>query len=461
MGRRQCAVMRGGADNVAEGRAPRGRPAQGLPPPSPHSQAVPAVADSGKITLPSVLRCPEPRAPGLSRRAHAEYGYAVPVAPAAADGRPCCRRRLGRPAGSCGRRGHAARHTARPQDVRRLPRLLFTTQYSLLTYYCSLLTAWYLLLLTELYRCAADRAYSASSNRVALRRPQGSGRTRTKPESRQDLGMMLPPAPAPERRGGSPKLRSSSVQQQIRVQRAVQQLTPVVDKRRASRPLPEGLPPSLDTRPGSASSLGLALEAAPSPMRRLDSGSLDKRTSSLSSSGRSSRHERPSSPPPSPPAEAPPEQPQPAGRMEERLSRAFAREEAHAFQRASLAASLDAGSRAAENSAATRNWMGAGAKELVSAAVASASSDTAEAEMSPELKEKEEARELDLTGKGVVRVRLHGAHDLKPSDDPHREDRPWLGKKDLSDPYCTLGLHETEHRGTACHKTKPSPDPDH
>ena len=74
--------------------------------------------------------------------------------------------------------------------------------------------------------------------------------------------------------------------------------------------------------------------------------------------------------------------------------------------------------------------------------------------------EKEEARELDLTGKGVVRVRLHGAHDLKPSDDPHREDRPWLGKKDLSDPYCTLGLHETEHRGTACHKTNPSPDPD-
>ena len=149
MGRRQCAVMRGGADNVAEGRAPRGRPAQGLPPPPPHSQAVPAVADSGKITLPSVLRCPEPRAPGLSRRAHAEYGYAVPVAPAAADGRPCCRRRLGRPAGSCGRRGHAARHTARPQDVRpayRAYSLLRNTHCSRITAHCSLLGTYYCLL---------------------------------------------------------------------------------------------------------------------------------------------------------------------------------------------------------------------------------------------------------------------------------------------------------------------------
>jgi hypothetical protein len=219
--------------------------------------------------------------------------------------------------------------------------------------------------------------------------------------------MMLPPAPATERRGGAPALRSA-VQQQILVQPAVQQRMPVVDKRRASRPLPKGLPPSLDTRRGTASPLGLTLEAAPSPMRRLSSGGLDRSTNGLSSSGRSSRRERPGSPPPSPPADEPPEQPQPPRTLRR-------------------------------------------------------SKTAAEVEMSPELKEKEEARELkeearelDLKGKGVVRVRLHGARDLRASDDTTKD-----GKKDLSDPYCTLGLHETEHRGTACHKTNPSPDPDH
>ena len=246
---------------------------------------------------------------------------------------------------------------------------LLTTHYSRTTAHCSLLGTYYDLLC---YRYAANRAYTASSSRVALRRPQGSGRIRTKPDSPQDLGMLLPPAAAPERRGGTPALRSA-VQQQILIQRAVQQLTPAVDKRRASRPLPKGLPPSLDTRRGTASPLGLALEAAPSPLRRLSSGGLDRSTSGLSSSGRSSRRERPSSPPPSPPAEEPPEQPQPADPMEERLSRAFAREEARAFERASLAATLAASSRAAENSAATQSWMGAGATVLASAAVTSAS----------------------------------------------------------------------------------------
>ena len=50
----------------------------------------------------------------------------------------------------------------------------------------------------------------------------------------------------------------------------------------------------------------------------------------------------------------------------------------------------------------------------------------------------------------MVRVRLHGAQDLKAADDTTRD-----GIKDLSDPYCTLGLHETEHRGTPCHATNP------
>ena len=49
---------------------------------------------------------------------------------------------------------------------------------------------------------------------------------------------------------------------------------------------------------------------------------------------------------------------------------------------------------------------------------------------------------------GVVRVRLHGASGLKPMDDTTRD-----GVLDLSDPYCTLHLHETEHRGATCRKT--------
>ena len=53
-----------------------------------------------------------------------------------------------------------------------------------------------------------------------------------------------------------------------------------------------------------------------------------------------------------------------------------------------------------------------------------------------------------------MRVRLHGAQDLKAADDTTRD-----GKKDMSDPYCTLGLHETEHRGTPCDATDPNPNP--
>ena len=56
----------------------------------------------------------------------------------------------------------------------------------------------------------------------------------------------------------------------------------------------------------------------------------------------------------------------------------------------------------------------------------------------------------------MVRVRLHGAQDLKAADDTTKD-----GKKDMSDPYCTLGLHETEHRGTPCDATDPDLGPDH
>ena len=56
----------------------------------------------------------------------------------------------------------------------------------------------------------------------------------------------------------------------------------------------------------------------------------------------------------------------------------------------------------------------------------------------------------------MVRVRLHGAQDLKAADDTTRD-----GKKDMSDPYSTLGLHETEHRGTPCDATDPDLGPDH
>ena len=55
----------------------------------------------------------------------------------------------------------------------------------------------------------------------------------------------------------------------------------------------------------------------------------------------------------------------------------------------------------------------------------------------------------------MVRVRLHGARGLKPMDDTTRD-----GVLDLSDPYCTLHLHETEHRGTTRRKPNPNPNPD-
>jgi hypothetical protein len=187
---------------------------------------------------------------------------------------------------------------------------------------------------------------------------------------------------------------------------------PVVQMRHATSHIPSGLPPNLDADSRPRASGRVTRRTAPS-LGKGPSGALQ-------------------SPPPSPPGEAAAPLDKKMDAIEERLSRKFE------LTNTTLAMKVAENAKA-QKSAARARLMRAGAKVI---AGTGAGVQKSEAEV------KEDERQLKLKGRGVVKVHLHCGHNLRAMDDTNKD-----GKKDTSDPYCTLSMHDTKHRGKTIQKT--------